>query len=251
VITRFIPAPSRRTRRQSTVVSKFGPITEEGAMKVLHVIASPRGADSNSLRVSTALLGALQAQRADIEIEVLDLFKADLPALASDNIETKYTLLGGRPVDSDHVESWQAIEELIARFLDADAYVISTPMWNFGIPYALKYYIDCIVQPGYLFRLNELSIPVPLVHGKKMVCVTTRGNDYSSGSPIRSLDFQQPYLKAIFGFVGITDLEFISVDTTDVPSLRDASFATAAARARAVADAWSRPAGAIGTPSML
>jgi FMN-dependent NADH-azoreductase len=216
-------------------------------MKLLHVIASPRGADSNSLRVSKALLGALTARRADIEVEVLDLFDENLPALAGDNIETKYTLMHGQPIDRDHVESWRAIETLIARFLAADAYVISTPMWNFGIPYALKYYIDCIVQPGYLFRLNELHVPEPLVHGKKMVCVTTRGSDYSSDSPMRALDFQEPYLKTVFGFVGITDIEFVSVETTDVPALRDASFATALARAAAVADAWSLPIAAPGS----
>jgi FMN-dependent NADH-azoreductase len=210
-------------------------------MKLLHVIASPRGADSNSLRVSEALLGALQARRVDVEVEVLDLFNQNLPTLAGDNIATKYSLMRGQPVDRDHVKSWQAIESLIAGFLAADAYVISTPMWNFGIPYTLKNYIDCIVQPGYLFRLNELHLPVPLVNGKKMVCVATRGGDYSVDSPMQALDFQEPYLRTIFGFVGITDIEFVNVEATDVPALRDASFATAAVRARAVADAWSSP----------
>jgi FMN-dependent NADH-azoreductase len=211
-------------------------------MKLLHVIASPRGADSNSLRVSEALLDALRERRVDVEVEVLDLFNENLPTLAGDNIATKYTLMHGQPIDRTHVKSWRAIEILIAGFLAADAYLISTPMWNFGIPYALKYYIDCIVQPGYLFRLNELHLPVPLVHGKKMVCVTTRGGDYSVDSPMRALDFQEPYLRTIFGFVGITDIEFVSVEATDVPALRDASLATAALRAQAVADAWSSPA---------
>jgi FMN-dependent NADH-azoreductase len=220
----------------------LGPITVEDAMKLLHVIASPRGAGSNSLRVSETLLTALHARRSDVEVEVLDLFNENLPALAGDNIETKYTLTYGQPIDRSHVASWEAIETLIARFLAADAYVISTPMWNFGIPYALKYYIDCIVQPGYLFRYNELNIPVPLVHGKRMVCVTTRGSDFSPQSPMRALDFQEPYLRAIFGFVGITDVDFVSVEMTDIPTARDASFATAAARAQAIAHAWTAPA---------
>src|SRR5258705_10446141 len=145
-------------------------------MKVLHIVASPRTDASNSMRISETFLGALTAGLAECEVEVLDLFNEDLPAMAGDNIETKYTLLQGKPIDHNHVESWQAIERLIARFLAADAYVISTPMWNFGIPYALKYFIDSVVQPGYLFKFNEAHIPVGLVHGKTMGCVTTRGS---------------------------------------------------------------------------
>jgi FMN-dependent NADH-azoreductase len=191
-------------------------------MKLLHIVASPRGTASNSLRVSQALIDALRARTPGLRVEVLDLFAERLPAL----------------VDPSHADSWLAVEALIARFLAADAYLVSTPMWNFGIPYALKYYIDCIVQPGYLFKLDERHVPVPLVHGRRMVCVTSRGNDYSPESPMRALDFQEPYLRTIFGFVGITDIEFITVGTTDVPALRDGALAAATARAQDVARAW-------------
>jgi FMN-dependent NADH-azoreductase len=73
--------------------------------------------------------------------------------------------------------------------------LISSPMWNFHVPYALKYHIDTIVQPGYLFTY-ESGIPVGLCGGKKIVCVTSRGGDYSTG-PMHSYDFQEPYLRAI------------------------------------------------------
>ena len=128
---------------------------EEDAMRVLHVIATPRGDRSNTLQVTDRFLAELGVHSAGLDIEVVDLFDEDLPALAGDNIETKYTLLQGQPIDRNHAESWSQIEQLIARFLAADAYVISSPMWNLSIPYALKYYIDCIVQPGYLFRFND------------------------------------------------------------------------------------------------
>jgi FMN-dependent NADH-azoreductase len=210
-------------------------------MKVLHVIATPRSEESNTLQVSKVFLDSLSAHHPDMQLDVVDLFNVDLPALAGANIEAKYTLMTGQPVDKDHEDSWRQIENLIRHFVSADAYVVSTPMWNFGIPYALKYYIDCIVQPGYVFGFNDAGMPVPMVLGKKMVCVTARGGDYSPGSPMHAYDFQQPYLRAIFGFIGITELEFISLEPTDISTKREAAFANAVAKARILAGSpqWS------------
>lgn len=208
-------------------------------MKVLHVIASPRSDKSNTLRVAEQFLTELAVHAPDLDVEVLDLFNQDLPALAGSNIETKYTLNQGQPIDRDHLESWSQIERLIARFLAADAYLISSPMWNLSIPYALKYYIDCIVQPGYLFRFNDLGYPEPLVHGKRMVCVTARGSDYSPAGPLHALDFQEPYLRSIFGFVGITDIDFICAQPTDISALREAAMATAITRAQQLAPGFA------------
>jgi FMN-dependent NADH-azoreductase len=210
-------------------------------MRILHIIATPRSSNSNTLQASEAFLGNLTAGRDDVQVEVVDLYNYDLPALAGDNIEAKYTLLVGQPIDKSHQESWQQIELLIERFLAADAYVISAPMWNLSVPYALKYYIDCIVQPGYLFRYDATGQVVPLVLGKKMLCVSARGGDYSAGGYLHAYDFQQPYLRAIFGFVGITDIEFIDIQPTDVtPELRAAAVTAAVDRAATLATstAW-------------
>jgi FMN-dependent NADH-azoreductase len=176
----------------------------------------PRADESNTLRVANAFLESLHVADADLSVDVLDLFKSDLPAVAGENIKTKYTLMVGQPIDKRHKESWQHIEVMIERFLAADIYLISAPMWNFSIPYALKYYIDCIIQPGYLFKFNELGQAIGLVQGKKMVCVTTRGGDYSEHSPFHAYDFQEAYLRAVFGYVGITDMHFINVQPMDV-----------------------------------
>lgn len=204
-------------------------------MKLLHIIATPRREKSNTLQISTAFLDSLAARRPEVEVEVVDLFQSDLPGLAGANIDAKYTLMVGQPIDPSHAESWQKIEMLIQRFLAADAYVISSPMWNFGIPYALKYYIDCIVQPGYVFTYNEMGYPVPMVHGKKMVCFTARGGDYSAQGPMHAMDFQEPYLRSIFGFIGITDLKFINMQPTDIPGMREPALDSALAQARALA----------------
>jgi FMN-dependent NADH-azoreductase len=213
-------------------------------MKLLHVIATPRHHHSNTLPVSDAFIEQLSGGRGDVTVEVIDLYDVDLPAIAGDNIETKYTLLLGNPIDKAHEESWSQIVLLIDRFMAADAILISSPMWNLSIPYALKYYIDCIVQPGYLFRYDENGIPVPLVHDKKMLCITSRGGDYSISGYIHHLDFQEPYLRAIFGFVGVTDMSFINVQPMDIsPVIRAAAIEAATIEARALAGSspWSAP----------
>ena len=213
-------------------------------MKLLHVIATPREQDSNTMRVATAFLKSLHATYGDLSVDTINVFTGDLPAVAGDNIETKYTLMTRQPIDKRHKESWKQIEFLIEHFLSADIYLISTPMWNFSIPYALKYYIDSIIQPGYLYKYNEQGQPVGLVHGKKMICVTSRGGDYSEKSPFHAYDFQEPYLRAIFGFVGITDMHFINAQPMDItPELREAAIAGAIEEARSlVANAeWEVP----------
>ncbi|WP_243077128.1 FMN-dependent NADH-azoreductase [Microbacterium sp. SS28] len=204
-------------------------------MKLLHVIASPRLEGSTTLRITDALLNELGSRRPDLEVETLDLFRSDLPAIAGDNIEAKYTLLAGMPIGRDHAESWIEIENEIDRFRAADAYVITAPMWNFGVPYALKYYIDCLVQPGYLFRFDEQGYPLPMLEGKRMVVVTSSGSDYSEQSPLRSLDFFEPYVRAIFGFVGIRDVTFIRAHAVDIAANREASIERALDQAKEVA----------------
>jgi FMN-dependent NADH-azoreductase len=187
-------------------------------VKLLHIIASPHGEKSTTLRVSQAFVDRLRARRKDVTVAVVDLYNQDIPAFAGDNIEDKHALTVGRSVERSHAESWRQIEALMQRFLAADAYVISSPVWNLSIPYALKYYIDCVVQPGHAFKHNELGELVPLVLGKKMIVVTSRGGDSGSSSQMhaRSLDYQEPYLRAIFGLIGITDVEFIHALPADI-----------------------------------
>lgn len=184
-------------------------------VRLLHIVATPRGLASNTGRVSSALLEALHDKHDDLTVRTLDLFAADLPAVAGANIESKYKLMTGQDLDEAAAGSWRQIEATIADFLDADLYLLTTPMWNFSIPYALKYYIDAIVQPGYLFRYDENGLPEGLVKGRRMICVSSRGGDYSQG-PLAAYDFVESYLRTIFGFVGLTDIRFFNVQPMDI-----------------------------------
>lgn len=87
-------------------------------------------------------------------------------------------------------------------------------MWNFGIPYSLKHYIDIILQPKYLFKYTDKG-PEGLVKNKKAVIISSRGGDYSAESPFHAYDLQEPYLRIVFGFIGINDITFINAQPMD------------------------------------
>lgn len=205
-------------------------------MQVLHVVATPRGAGaSHTLRVTHALLDALRLHDPGTTVQTLDLYEDELPAVAGDNIETKYALLGGQPVGPMHQPSWDRIESLIHQFVSADLVVMSVPMWNFHVPYALKFYIDAIVQPGYLFRYDESFVPHGMCQGKRLVFVTSRGADYSAGTPLHAYDLQEPYLRAIFGFCGCTDVHFVHAQPMDFGlEVREQALAAATQQALAL-----------------
>ena len=182
--------------------------------KFLHIIAAPRGGGSRTLQVSRVFVDALKKKYPSCRIDELNLFREPLPELTLKMISGKYALLSGNELSPEASAAWQPIESHILRFLSADGYLISSPMWNFSIPYPLKHYIDIIVQPKYLFRYTEKGVE-GLAQNKKMMVITSRGGDYSPQSPFHSYDFQEPYLRAVFGFVGITDITFINAQPMD------------------------------------
>lgn len=205
-------------------------------MKLLHVVATPRSQDSNTLKIANHFIDQLKKRSPNLVVETLDLFNEDLPAMAGLNIEAKYTLYSRLEWSEIQRKSWSLVEKRIAQFLMADLHVVSAPLWNLSIPYVLKYYIDTIVQPNYMFRYNEQGVPEGMVHGKKMVCVSTRGGDYSPGGYAHHLDFQEPYLRAIFGFIGIKDMTFINAQPMDItPELREIKIAEALKEAETLA----------------
>lgn len=182
--------------------------------KLLHIIATPRGGDSRTLKVTQAFLDAFKKNNPACQIDELNVFTDPLPPLTVKVVSGKYVLLGGGDLTGELKDAWKSVVAHIERFLSADAYLISTPMWNFGIPYMLKQYIDVIVQPKYLFRYTDKGVE-GLAKGKKMIVIASRGGDYSAGTPTQSYDQQEPYLRTVFGFVGITDINFIIAQPMD------------------------------------
>jgi FMN-dependent NADH-azoreductase len=183
--------------------------------KLLHIIASPRQEESRTLKVSEAFLESFREKNPHYVIDELNLSKEKLPSLSMKRVDGKYLLLGGKDLYGDFKDAWEEVLLAIQRFLSADVYLISSPMWNFHIPYMLKQYIDLIVQPKYLFRYTEQGTVEGLAKNKKMLIVTTRGGNYSLPQT-KDLDFQEPYLRMIFNYVGITDITFIKAEPMDM-----------------------------------
>jgi len=205
--------------------------------KLLHIIATPRGEESRTLKVSRVFLETFSLKHPDWVIEDLDLSKEALPSLNLKRVDGKYVLLSGKDLSGDLKRAWEEIVAHIERFLSADSYLISTPMWNFGIPYTLKQYIDIIVQPKFLFRYTSVGAE-GLVKGRKMIIITSRGGDYASQAA-KALDFQEPYLKAVFGLVGINNITFINAQPMDMgPALQDEKIKEAQNKAKSAADSF-------------
>src|SRR5579862_201044 len=184
--------------------------------KLLHIIATPREEESRTLRISEAFLEAFQSKHADWVIEELHLAKEILPPLTLKRVDGKYLLLEGKALYGELREGWNEIIAHINRFLSASSYLISTPMWNFTVPYMLKHYIDIIVQPNYLFKYTQ-SGPEGLVKERKMVVLASYGGQYTSDNT-RMQNYHEPYIRTIFEFVGITDISFIVAQPTDMGS---------------------------------
>ncbi|MFA6321576.1 MAG: NAD(P)H-dependent oxidoreductase [Candidatus Omnitrophota bacterium] len=204
--------------------------------KLLHIIASPRSEDSRTLKVSRAFMDTFSKRYPACLVEEIKLFEEKLQPLTVKIVSGKYVLLGGGDLTGELKDSWKNVESRINQFLSADIYLISTPMWNFSIPYQLKHYIDIIVQPKYLFRYTP-SGAEGLAKNKKMIIVTSRGGDYSPGGPSAAYDYQMPYLRAIFGMCGIADIKFVNAQPMDTgKEIADKALAGAKDEARRVAD---------------
>jgi FMN-dependent NADH-azoreductase len=181
---------------------------------LLYIKASPRAGRSHSIAAADAFLEAYRGQNPTDNIVTLDVFKKDLPPFDGLAVQAKYTILHGQKHTQEEVNAWKAVEAIIEEFTSADKYVIAVPMWNFGIPYRLKHYIDILVQPGYTFSYSPGEGYKGLVIGKPMLVAYARGGEYPPGTDSEAFDLQKRYLELILGFMGFTDIRSIVVEPT-------------------------------------
>jgi FMN-dependent NADH-azoreductase len=180
---------------------------------LLHILASPR-VESYSRRVTKAFLDSYRYARPDDRIEVLDLFQADIPPFHAPQAKAKYAVIAGQTPRDEAETAWQPVIKTINHFKAFDKYVISCPMWNFGIPYRLKQYIDVIVQPSLTVAYSPEKGYTGLVTGKPLLLILARGGEYQTGNPLQTFDFQGSYLRCIFGFIGFTDIRTVYIQGT-------------------------------------
>jgi FMN-dependent NADH-azoreductase len=189
---------------------------------------------ANLLFVASSLFGDGSQSRL-IASEFIDRWRQSHPRttvmereLTADSIPhlTLATLAASAtPADTRSVAERQAAalaDALIEEVEAADVIVIAAPMYNFSIPSTLKAWIDHIARAGRTFRYGAAA-PEGLLKGRKVFIVTGRGGIYSGNSAAKSLDFQEPYLRTILGFLGLDDVTFIHAEGLKVSAEAAAS----------------------------
>lgn len=186
---------------------------------LLHISASPRGPRSDSIALAEAFLDSHRDAHPDVATEHLDLFDGNLPRFGRLAAEAKMAAFAGGQPTPEQSEEWQAARAVFDRFAAADSYLFSVPMWNSGVPYVLKQWIDIITQPGWVFGFDPTTGYSGLVHGKKAAVVYTSGVYAVGAAPAFGRDFHSTYFADWLNFIGIDEVTEIRWQ----PTVRTAS----------------------------
>ncbi|WP_211451456.1 FMN-dependent NADH-azoreductase [Collimonas antrihumi] len=194
-------------------------------MKLLHIDSSILGDASASRQLTREVVATLQAADPDLELTYRDLSKDVTAHLSGATFAAK-----GTPVEKRNLSQKLEVElneAILNEFLAADVIVLGAPMYNFTVPTQLKAWIDQICVAGVTFRYSDKG-PEGLVKGKRVVIVSTAGGKHV-GSPTGIA--HEDYLKLVFGFIGITDIEIVRADGLNYgPEAKEAGFAAARTR---------------------
>ena len=156
-------------------------------MKLLHLDSSILGENSVSRAVSAAVVRQLKD--------------------AHPGLQETYRDLVAQPLDHLTLAAL-ADPTYVDEFLAADVVVIGAGMYNFGLPTQLKAWIDRVLVAGKTFRYTEAG-PQGLAGGTRVIVTLARGGLYGEGAPAQSMEHLETYLRGVFAFMGVTDLEFI------------------------------------------
>lgn len=173
---------------------------------LLHIDSSPRH-DSTSSALAKKFVDSYVAKHAGLEVVHHNTSLEILPFITELNINAGFTPPDAR--SPEMTASLQTSDKLTQEVLAADVIVIGVPMWNFGIPASLKAWVDLIVRNGLTFAYAAGG-PVGLIPaGKKVYIFASRGGEYAPGSPAHAYDLQEPYLRGVLGFLGLTDVQCV------------------------------------------
>jgi FMN-dependent NADH-azoreductase len=177
--------------------------------RLLLVKSSIFGANSKSSEVAEEFVRSWQDKHPGAQVVTRDLGADPVPHLALEHLGALMTPAEKRTAEQH--ENVAAADALIAEAEEADTIVIASPMYNFSISSNLKAWIDHVTRAGRTFRYTQEGGPEGLLKNKKVIVVTGRGGVYSEGG-MSAFDFQEPYLRTILGFIGLTNVTFIHVE---------------------------------------
>ncbi|MGX4771377.1 FMN-dependent NADH-azoreductase [Bradyrhizobium guangdongense] len=176
-------------------------------MKLLHIDSSVLGPHSVSRQVSAAIVDRLKRATPSLQIVYRDLAQIPLAHLSGSHL----AVAQGAPAPAELAPDLAASAAVLDEFLAADIVVIGAPMYNFTIPSQLKAWIDRILVAGKTFRYGATG-PEGLAGGKRVIVAISRGGHYGAETPYAAGEHLESYLRWVFGFIGITSVEFIPAD---------------------------------------
>jgi FMN-dependent NADH-azoreductase len=178
---------------------------------LLQIDSSPRIDASVSRALSSHFVDVWKAGHPGGTVVPRDLAAIDIPPVSATWIAAAFTPAENRTPEQR--AALQLSDRLVAELKAADEYVISVPMYNFGIPAVLKLWIDQIARAGETFAYVD-GAPKGLLTGKKATFLTASGGSYDEGTALASFNFVAPYLRTVFAFLGVTDSSFINAGGT-------------------------------------
>ena len=202
--------------------------------RLLHIASSPRNESSYSRTLAQKFINKWSHHHPDTVVTLRDLTLNPVPYLNDTWITAKFT--APEQYTSELSKAIQISDQLIDEFLSCECYIISVPMYNFTIPAVLKSYIDYIVRPRRTFAVENGNFK-GLVTGKKLLFITARGSDFRPDSNFAPSDFQEPYLRTVFGFIGFTDIQFINANGLRT-EIREQSLIEAKSAIQDLANHW-------------
>jgi FMN-dependent NADH-azoreductase len=177
-------------------------------MKLLRIDSSARRS-SVSRHLTARFVEAWQLEHPDGTVIERDLATTALPHITDEWVQAVYSNPASLTAEQKHV--LQLSDALVEELVQADTIVIGAPMYNFAIPAPLKAWIDQVVRVGKTV-LFAASGPQGILKGKKVYVVTSRGGAFRPGTPTERFDYQEPYLRHILAFIGLTDVTFIHAE---------------------------------------
>jgi len=184
---------------------------------ILHIISSPRGEASFSIKLGNAIVEKIKAEHPGSTVTEVNLVEQHFPHLEEAHLTSFFT-----PAENRSVALQEAVkhsDDAIQALRDADFIVIGAPMYNYSIHSSLKAWLDHIVRAGITFRYDENGLH-GLLENKKVYIAESTGGIYSEG-PMQANDFVAPYLKTVLGHIGLTDLTVFRVEGTALPGIKD------------------------------